>query len=114
MNKPMRDDVEARVMNEEAEGYDCGYAWASDEGTFEQIMRALAYRDEKFEHEESLGRGLHLWRIVHGEHSDYTPRGIEDLSVRLIGEEVPSAALMRGFVEGVVMAHTDGDTASSS
>jgi hypothetical protein len=105
----MNEDYEhAKVVSEEAEGFDCGYAWASNEASYEQIARFLPSRDDDWESEhEALGRGLALWRVVHGDRADYDRAHIELLAVRLVGAEYPSAALMRGFTRGVLQAHDE-------
>ena len=101
----------SRDTLEEREGFDCGYEWSATEARYVQAQRVRQYAHHDFATDGPFGRGVDLWHIVHGEHADYSPRAIEELAARLIGDERPSSAMMRGFVRGALAAlkHDVGD-----
>lgn len=109
MNEPGKALEASREALEEGEGFDCGFEWSALEARYEQAMRARSYAHHDFKTEGPFGRGVDLWHMVHGEHADFSPRSIEELALRLLGEERPSAALMRGFVKGAIDALPDDE-----
>lgn len=109
MIEPGKALEQSREALEESEGFDCGYEWSAMEARYVQAVRARQYAHHDFTPEGPLGRGMDLWHIVHGEHADYSPSSIDELAARLLGEERPSAAMMRGFVKGALAALADDE-----